>query len=301
MSSDIKAGLGLRFVQFLQERFPLTSHLPWILCFYCANVAVGLSGQALDARQFSCGLIVVLLFFLRLRLFDEIKDLDYDRKYNAERPLVRGLLSEREVKQIITFVLFIEIILTIIVAPQALGFYLLAMLYSLLMFKEFFIGSIIRPYLTTYAIMHTVVAAFLGLLVMAFTNGAIFSGDYKTGIVFGLINWALFNIFEFSRKTFALQEERQGVDSYSSLFGRFGAVALTLSQVVLLLAVLFVMSFKQFSDFVLLTQLILALILLLAGIFYLFVGTLKSAKVYRLVAGLYLLLVYSSFASILLN
>ncbi len=43
----------------------------------------------------------------------------------------------------------------------------------------------------------------------------------------------MFNIFEFGRKTFLASEERENVESYSNIFGRYGAVLLVLSQALL--------------------------------------------------------------------
>ena len=53
---------------------------------------------------------------------------------------------------------------------------------------------------------------------------------YPSFYLTGLMYWCIFNLFEFARKTFAPSEERQGVESYSSLFGIAGAVILSISQ-----------------------------------------------------------------------
>jgi 4-hydroxybenzoate polyprenyltransferase len=48
--------------------------------------------------------------------------------------------------------------------------------------------------------------------------------------LFAFNSWCLFNIFEFGRKSFLSGEEREHVDSYTKVFGRFGAVMLTFAM-----------------------------------------------------------------------
>jgi 4-hydroxybenzoate polyprenyltransferase len=45
-----------------------------------------------------------------------------------------------------------------------------------------------------------------------------------------LAGWCLFNIFEFGRKTYCTAEERPEIESYSKIFGRFGAVILVVAM-----------------------------------------------------------------------
>lgn len=52
-------------------------------------------------------------------------------------------------------------------------------------------------------------------------------------------NWAVFNVFEFARKTHAPEEEREGVETYSSRHGPRGAVLLTAVNVAVACGALF--------------------------------------------------------------
>jgi len=110
------------------------------------------------------------------------------------------------------------------------------------MYKEFFIGRILSPHLTTYALTHTLVSVLVGYSIVSQNTGLSIDNFPIFILVFGLVNWALFNLFEFARKTYAPEEERTGVDTYSSLFRPLGAGLLSLSQVVFALLVLWFVS-----------------------------------------------------------
>ncbi len=237
--------------------------------------------------------LVMLSFFFRLRLFDEIKDYEVDLKVNPTRPLARGLLSVRAVKKVIGSLLLFEIVLMATLGWTALATHLIALVYSLLMFKEFFVGTWLRRSLVFYALTHTFVCVFLGISAAVALNGWNPSEIHVFHVVFFLMNWMLFNLFEFARKTFAIAEERVNVESYSSLYGPRWAYFLSLSQAlmaVLLLQASFknpVMNAYQSHWFFLA---FLAYFFLTAS--YLLKPTAKSAKIFRALTGLYLMAFY---------
>jgi 4-hydroxybenzoate polyprenyltransferase len=180
--------------------------------------------------SFFIALLLAISFFFRLRLFDELKDEETDRKVNPTRPLVRGLLSSQAVKNAAYVLIAFEVILSAFVGVYALLPMLVAIGYSLLMYNEFFIGTWLRTQLLLYAITHTVVVIFLGYaLAVVVTGNPLWSFP---GVFFlsGIMNWNLFNIFEISRKSFAPDEERPHVESYTSLYGLWRAVRLSLAQ-----------------------------------------------------------------------
>lgn len=88
---------------FIQERFPPLKHVPLILFFFLANTFV-FNGSFLFLSFF-----IVLLAFFHLRVFDEIKDYKNDLALHPERPLARGLISIREAKRVVFFLLCVEL------------------------------------------------------------------------------------------------------------------------------------------------------------------------------------------------
>jgi len=218
----------------IKERFSPVSYVPMILLFTGANGLYMSKSLAMEFswQRYALVLLLMLSFFFRMRCFDEIKDYEVDLKINPTRPLARGVLSVPQVKKGLIVMILFEMILSATMGIWPFVVHTIAIFYSLLMYEEFFIGDLLRPYLTTYAVSHTFVSVLLGASsAVAMTN---LSPDKitNTQILFFLMNWAFFNLFEFARKTFALSEERPKVASYSNIFTPRGAWFLSWSQVV---------------------------------------------------------------------
>lgn len=275
----------------IRERFPLVQYGPMILVFAIANGFYFTNQDTFSKSGLIVSIIILFSAFLRLRLFDEIKDYETDLKINPHRPLARGVLTRDQVKIAILLLIILEIILTSYLGLAVFFVHAVAIGYSLLMFEEFFIGTYLRPHLTTYAVIHTFVSALLGGTV-AF--GSMQQPQLILGIndvVFCLSHWMFFNIFEFARKTYASEEERSGVDTYSSLFGIKGAVALTLSQVVLGLFLIAITSAMNIVPLY-----ILGALYILISLIFVIKKSKAWAGVFRHTSGAYLLLHYALLA-----
>jgi 4-hydroxybenzoate polyprenyltransferase len=238
------------WVVLVRERFPPASYLPMLVLFVAGNATAASSatGVPLDAWRLAAAFAISLSFFLRLRCLDEIQDYPTDVRINPTRPLPRGVLSVAQVRRGALVLAGIEL-----AAAAALGLpiaiaHAIAVGYSLLMYREFFVGRWLRPHLTTYAVTHTFVSVLLGGSIMVQTTGTSIADLPASLLAFGAINWGLFNLFEFARKTFAPGEERPGVDSYSSLFRPTGAVLLSLSQIGIAVGAIWFASGSVFAD-----------------------------------------------------
>jgi 4-hydroxybenzoate polyprenyltransferase len=226
--------------QFCRERFPLSSHVPMVGVFALGNVALVADGATsaaagpaiLSPLRFAAAWAIGLLFFFRLRCFDEIKDHEVDRRHNPDRPLARGLVTHRQLRTAIAVAFLLETSIAALLFGALGGAVLgVAQAYSLLMYREFFVGPWLRPRLTTYALTHTFSAALLGAgLGILYARVDPRALEPRTLVALAC-NWCLFNLFEFARKTWAPAEERQEVDSYSRRFGVGGAVVLAFGQI----------------------------------------------------------------------
>ena len=231
-----------KWLTFTKERFKPFEYIPLIILFVGVNYlfSKALSGLELELLPILLMGIATLLFFFRMRLFDEIKDYEVDLVINPTRPLARGLIKVSEVKIAILISIILEISLVLIATSDLLPalIYIFAIFYSLMMYEEFFIGDWLRPKLTTYAMSHTIVVAFLGLALIS-ANLGMMTFQSPAIPVFLLSHWFIFNLFEFARKTFSATEERSNVPSYSKIFSLKGAYLLSASQVLLSLILLF--------------------------------------------------------------
>lgn len=283
----------------IRERFNPLAYGPMILLFTAANAFYLTSSQNSDWSwaRFIPVLILLTSFFLRLRIFDEIKDYATDLRINPHRPLARGALTVRQARVGLLVLLILEFALSASLGFWPFIIHLIAVLFSLLMFEEFFVGDWIRPHLTTYAMTHTFVSVLAGL-----SAGVAMTGfDPRLGHLhlaqFFLMNWAFFNLFEFARKTFATEEERPTVDSYSRIFGSRGAVVLAISQAAAGNLLLY-RSFENPLMHHLASRMPFCIALLalyvLTCLPYFAKPTLGGAKIFRTSSSLYLLLHYGA-------
>lgn len=286
-----------RWIVFIHERFPLTEHLVSILFFTLGNgaVACAITGNVFYGYKFFIAYIVCLLFFFRLRCFDEIKDYMTDILVNPSRPLARGVLTITNVKHMFLAVTLIEIALVSLLGSNALLAHLVAVAYSYLMYKEFFIGKYLSPHLTTYAITHTFVSVLVAYSIFSQMTGMGVDTFNIELFVFGLASWAIFNLFEFGRKTYAPVEERKNVPTYTTTFGVFGAVLLSMSQIVASVLVVLYLYKKNtiFNLSDIYAYLIAISIPVFFGIAFLIKKSRYSAQVFRATCAGYLIVYYA--------
>lgn len=211
-----------RWLIFSRERFPLLRHVLLIVFYVAANALVGLCSVSLNIiptyKIILCA-IAVLTIFLHLRIFDEVKDYKNDLVVHKDRPLARGLISVREAKQVALSLILFELCLAFLIGRAAFITASCTVVYSLIMYKEFFIGDWLRTKMATYALAHTLVSCWMSVFVFSAVTGLHFWRISKVFGMFVLVNWMIFNIFEFGRKTFGKEEEEELVESYSKRLG----------------------------------------------------------------------------------
>ena len=301
MASPESTGPG-RFWIFARERFDPPSHLVMIGLFLVGHVAIQAAVSGADGAlahlaalpPLAALLLGTVAFFFKLRLYDEIKDYEVDCEHNPGRPLARGLVSHRDLHVGIVVCIGIELACFGLASVRSLPAAAVAVGYSLLMYREFFIGRHIRPHLTTYAVSHTVVTVLLSLTISSGLGAKLAWGLGRPALFFALNNWCLFNIFEFGRKTFSSAEEREGVESYSKIFGRYGAVVLVLSQAALSSLSLHLMALPSATGLVFYTA-GLGGLLLVVGLTYATSDRAGPAKLYRVMSSVHIVLVYVGF------
>ncbi len=281
--------------QFTKERFEPASHLSMIAVFIMAHILVVRASANLVATplNFIALIIGVVAFYFKLRLYDEVKDYKLDMIINRTRPLPRGLLKHIDMFRGMIVCITLEAVSFAIMGTASFVSMIIAILYSILMYKEFFMAKKIRPYLTTYALVHTIVTTLLSFAIFSFLTSLTILEviQIPSFLAFSLANWLLFNIFEFGRKTFATSEERANVDTYSSIFGRKGAVVLVATQA--FMTYYLATTLKGIDVTVLFWGLgsLIALLILLS-LHYILSNSIKAAKRFRLFSSIYIIVYY---------
>ena len=299
-------GLLLRWCQFIKERFDPVLNTVTIAALFSANAAIACLSYPSDFSKNWCfilqGFLLVWLIFFHMRLFDDVKDYEIDKVINKDRPLPRGLLSLTEYGFGVLGCIIVEIILAFSLGRSIFLSYIVVLSFTLVMRLEFFIGDWLRPKMELYAITHTFSACLQGLLVCSIFSGAsVF--EMKAGIYFfALCNWFVFNVYEFGRKTFGHEEERDGVDSYSNRLKPVGAFLLLFANMIfaiILLAMALLNTSRSWSFIsadgmcaMLAIIGIITLFVVYTGIRYYSKPDKIRAKLYRNSVSLYLVLFY---------
>jgi hypothetical protein len=286
-----------RWLTFARERFDPVSHLTMIALFCAAHVVMaapaGGSWRDLSLLRLAAVPPGVVAFFFLLRLYDEEKDYEHDRRFNPGRPLARGLVTRSDLHIGMVVCIAIVVAAFAVTGWAGLATATVTLGYSLLMYREFFIGSILRPHLTTYAVMHTAVLVLLSLAVLCGLTGKMAWELGQTQLCFALNSWFLFNIFEFGRKSFLSSEEVDGVDSYSRIFSRPGAVALVLLMALVSLALLWEVPAGAAASKTHLAMIVTALLLTATGVVYAALDRPPWGKLYRFCSSLYIVVIYA--------
>ena len=159
-------GSVARVFAFLIERFPPVPQLVLMaVLFVAATLMSGvllpesLTGELGDVNAFKAiaGFVGALLFIVRLRVYDDVKDADTDRIENPTRPLPRGLVSVRELDVAGVVILVVEAALIASVGSLTFILWAIAAAWSVLMRVEFFVSEWLDRHVATFAISHMVV------------------------------------------------------------------------------------------------------------------------------------------------
>ncbi|MEB3198896.1 MAG: UbiA family prenyltransferase [Synechococcaceae cyanobacterium] len=214
-----RPSLPQRLWRYQAERFPLRRHGPLILVFSGAAAGYGLRlGQGVPRPvPLLAAVLVVLLQFLLLRLADEFKDADDDRRWRPGRPVPRGLVSLQELAGLGLLAAAGQLLLVLALRPGALAALLAVWGWFLLMCAEFFRPRWLRRRLALYALSHLPIVPLLALLAMALQGPL--PQPPAALLPFLLCTYLAALLLELSRKTRLPADEEPGVDTYSAHWG----------------------------------------------------------------------------------
>ncbi|MBT7552892.1 UbiA family prenyltransferase [bacterium] len=227
------------FLQYLKERFPLQQFaLLTIIFALVSTLSVQTYLGQIDYASIVYSCLALFLFLFRLRLFDEFKDYKHDKEYYPDRPIPRGLMKLTDLKKIILVVLFLEVIISFTYYPGSTLIFVIAVLYSLLMFKEFFISDWLKEHFTTYIVSHEILLFPLFFYIFSLSGFEI-NNFYTPHFwwLFLFLGGQLF-LLEVTRKFRSEDTEIASRDTYTAQYGIYGA-----SVLVFLLSIAIIFSF----------------------------------------------------------
>lgn len=218
-------------LNYLNERFPFIN----MMLFFILYVMVFVVSEAVQPgiqHPFVfhiLGIISVISFFFRLRVFDELKDYEIDVINHPQRVLQSGKINLITLKFLAFLGLLLELVWVYKVGKPALVTWLIALIYSLLMRYEFFIPRLLKKNLLVYAITHMLI---MPLIIFWIWVSRYSFFNVNPVLIYLLILSLLSGFaFEIARKTHSIDAERDTVDSYSKQLGLKNAQYLIISLV----------------------------------------------------------------------
>ena len=216
------AGAASRWWIYQRERFPLVAHGILIAAF--AISAVGYSSLLRsDAPPTTLSMLVAFassfLFFLQLRILDEVKDYEEDAQYRSYRPVPRGLVTLRELGRIGVVAAGVQAALAVSLDRRMVLLLLVTWAYLLLMAREFFVGHWLKTRPAVYLSTHMLIIPILTLYATA-CDWLVAGGGVPDGLGAFLMA-SFFNaiVIEIGRKVRAPADEERGVTTYSAAWG----------------------------------------------------------------------------------
>ena len=216
-------GLAARFWAYQRERFPVAGFVPIIVAFTFSSAAYSrLARGAHDFipwSRFAVGVLTTLAFFFMLRVLDEHKDQDVDRRFRPELPVPRGLVSLGELRAIGGGALAVAVVLNLLVLPALLVPIAIVAVWAALMTREFFVRDWLRAHPTAYLLTHMAIMP----LIDTYTTGLDWLGagtHLPTGLgLFLGVTFVNGMLIEIGRKLRSPEAEREGVDTYTRAWG----------------------------------------------------------------------------------
>ena len=222
-----------RLAAYLAERFPVLGHGILIFAYYSSSqfLARTLTQPSrpmhYDLSSLLGGL-TLFCFFFHLRVFDEHKDYAEDCVHYPHRVLQSGAITLRHLKILGGLAIALQIALCAWRGVPALAAWCAAFVFSLLMLEEFFVRDWLKDHFLVYTTSHMLIMPLLSLLVFSFATGR---WPWTAPPWYWMYAWVGFFVtfnWEVSRKIRAPEDEIEGVDTYTRVFGTYGAAYVVL-------------------------------------------------------------------------
>lgn len=237
-ASEGSLSLVQRLWIYQAERIPLAKTAILLAVFSAAsvNVSAFLANRALPSwGAYATAFLVSLIIFVQLRACDELKDAEDDRRYRPERPVPRGLVSLRVILTLGAALVPVAVLITLGYHPPLLLLLGLVWLWLALMTVEFFAPKWLKAHPILYLVSHMAIMPLLDLFVTGAEWLPANGGPASTLVLFLILSFVNGCVLEIGRKIWTPKNEREGVDSYSRLWG----IPLSVSIWMVLLALSF--------------------------------------------------------------
>lgn len=225
--------LWQRIWTYQQERFPLAKTVPLLAVFSAASISVSalLAGRPLPgAMAYVVGFTLALILFFQMRAADEWKDHELDQKYRPERPIPRGLVSLRSVLLVAVALIPLGLAAAFGIGLGVVGLLCLVWAWLAAMTLEFGAPHWLTARPLIYLVSHMLIMPLIDLLLTGIEWTG-HGGPAPALWLFLALSFMNGCVLEVGRKIWAT--EREGVETYSGLWGPQRSVQVWLGLVLI--------------------------------------------------------------------
>ncbi|GAB3132643.1 hypothetical protein GCM10027289_21170 [Tsukamurella serpentis] len=216
----VSAARIARFTAVMYKPHYVLYGVLWVLALE-AIAAVTSGARWVPSAATAVRVIVVVFVLLYLRMVDEQKDLEYDRRYNPDRPLVTGAVTANDLRAAMAVIAALSVAGSAMCSLGSVPAIAAVLLYGLLLWAleahwPAMGASVVLNLVVTYPVQLLVTGY---VLVSAMDTGQV---PRSVGVVWVAVIFAgAFLQFEFARKT--SRAERHGQAYYSGEIGVAGS------------------------------------------------------------------------------
>ncbi len=298
-----KASFLSRFYQYQKERFPLLGHGVLIAVFTFsaisyARICRGVEGF-IPMTTYWIGVFTTISLFLLVRIFDEFKDAEEDALYRKELPVPRGLISLTELFWVGVLVFILQVIINAIFFPKMLLLFGVVILWLCLMGKEFFIADWLKKHPFWYVSSHMLIIPLVDVYASGLDWFLVGETAPKGLLFFFAVSFMNGVVLEIGRKIRTPEQEKEGVQSYTSMLGTKKAVWLWIGILILTLVLSLMAAFyANLGGTSYIILLIAFLLCAFPACLFLKNPTIKLAQFIEKISALWTILMYLSLGAI---
>lgn len=288
---------------YQKERFPLFFNLIAVTTFTFSAISYsricrGVHGFV-DWQTFIIGCFATFTLFFLVRVFDEFKDQEDDKKYRSYLPVPRGLIKLSELRNLGIIIGIIQIAVIAYFQLPMLWLYALVLGYLCLMGVEFFVGDWLKEKQILYITSHMIIIPLLDIYSSGLDWLLAGSSPHWGLAFFFVVSYMNGLIGEFGRKMKAPEDEEEGVVSYTGMWGINKAVRIWMISMIFTLIVASIAAYLAGYGLITFSVLCgLALICALAGFKFQKSPSKKSAKMMEAASGIWIVGMYLSLGGI---
>lgn len=216
------SGLAKRLWIYQAERFPIVKTALLLAVFSAASISVSAHLADRDLPSISVFISVWLatfIIFFQMRACDEWKDLEDDKNYRPERPIPSGLISLKLVIVTALAGIIVAAALALSVTAGLIWPLVIVWFWLGLMTLEFFVPEWLKAHPILYLVSHMMIMPLIDLFITA-AEWLPHQSYPPVGLwLFLLLSFVNGCVLEIGRKVWAPESEREGVETYSSLWG----------------------------------------------------------------------------------